>query len=143
MSLLSLFNNTLEEEWPLVSKPYTQLCRQLTNMENSWTSTQFRSDLVEYADRYELWCDLPGVSKENIRLEFQNNRLGVHGERWTTKENNYRHRERAYGSFSRVFPLPHDVDTTNLLARYVNGILIVTLSRTKSQESETQTIQVQ
>jgi HSP20 family protein len=59
-------------------------------------------------------------------------RTTVHGERKLEKEEkeeNYRHVERQYGSFTRTFTLPNTVDAENVQAKYDKGVLKVTLAK--------------
>lgn len=49
------------------------------------------------------------------------------------KDNNYHHIERRYGTFSRSFDLPSDVDGKNINAVYKDGVLKLNLPKTKAE----------
>lgn len=105
-----------------------------------WTP---RTDLVESNEAYVLALDLPGVSREDVTINFDDNRLTISGERHstTTGENaDYLRVERSYGRFFRAFTLPHTVDSENIQAQYDNGVLTVTLP--KHEQSRPRQIEV-
>ncbi len=83
-------------------------------------------DVIENENAYELHIAAPGLSKEDFNIELKDNYLTVSGERKFTnekKEKNYRSIETQYGSFSRSFALPENVDGSKINAKYNNGIL--------------------
>ena len=83
-------------------------------------------DVIENENAYELHVAAPGLSKEDFNIELKDNYLTVSGERKFTnekKEKNYRSIETQYGSFSRSFALPENVDGSRINAKYNNGIL--------------------
>ena len=98
-------------------------------------------------NRYLMNFELPGVRKEDIKLEISENQLIVSGERKTEKhvaEEGYESRARMEGSFYRSFSLPTEVEADKISAHYENGLLTVVLPRTgvesgrKIQISESQ-----
>jgi HSP20 family protein len=83
-------------------------------------------DVIENESSYEVHLAVPGVNKEDFKIEVNDNYLTVSGERKFTnekKERNYHSVETQYGSFSRSFTLPENVDGTKINAKYNNGIL--------------------
>ncbi|WML33143.1 Hsp20 family protein [Clostridium sp. OS1-26] len=74
----------------------------MTNFRNS-----FRVDLKETENEYMVEADLPGINKEAIDVEYENNYLTISAKREETIENkdnnNYVRRERSYGEFKRRF----------------------------------------
>ncbi|HZX73790.1 MAG TPA: Hsp20/alpha crystallin family protein [Cyclobacteriaceae bacterium] len=83
-------------------------------------------DVIENEKSYEVHVAAPGLSKDDFKIELNDNQLTVSGERkFTNEENkkNYRSIETQYGSFSRSFYLPENVDAQNINAKYNNGIL--------------------
>ncbi len=84
----------------------------------------------EYAYHVEL--DLPGMSKEDIEIKLEDNTLIISGERKMKeemKEENYYKIESSYGKFSRSFTLPDEVDTENIHAESVDGVLEVVVPK--------------
>jgi HSP20 family protein len=84
-------------------------------------------DIVESDKAYELHVAAPGMNKEDFKIDLNENYLTISGERKFNKEkeNNFRSIETQYGTFSRSFALPENVDAANISAQYTNGILEV------------------
>ncbi len=71
---------------------------------------------------------VPGVKKEDFKVELDQDRLTISGERKLSKEtgnDHFRSIETQYGSFSRTFVLPDDIDGKKIEAKYEDGILRV------------------
>lgn len=90
-----------------------------------------QADIVESPEGFELHLMLPGVAKENVKIDFQDGKLTVSGERKAPEviENGPRFRrvESGYGTFSRTFQLPETVDVTAIEAQLVDGVLRLNL----------------
>lgn len=100
-------------------------------------------DLVENDNTYVAKVELPGVSKDDVKITLQDNTLTIRGEKKSekeTKEANYHHLERSYGAFQRSFALPGSVKSDKVEAEYKDGILTITLP--KSEESRRKQIDV-
>jgi HSP20 family protein len=85
-------------------------------------------DVVENDKAYELHIAAPGMNKEDFKIDLNENYLTISGERKFSKEkqeNNFRSIETQYGTFSRSFALPENVDAAGIKAQYTNGILEV------------------
>lgn len=85
-----------------------------------------KTDVVETANAYEVHLALPGVNKEDFNIEVKDNYLTISGERKfqnEKKDKNYHAMETHYGSFSRSFTLPENIDASKINAKYNNGIL--------------------
>jgi len=103
-----------------------------------------RWDIKEVDDKIEVLCELPGVSKDDVKVEINNNVLTVSGKRDMQKEEKNDHfyvRERSTGSFSRSVRLPDGVKQEDLKAKFDNGMLKVCV--TKPQESQRQQIAIE
>lgn len=93
-----------------------------------------RTDLLETNDTFRIRLDVPGVSKEDISINLQNNTLTVSGERPSEpagEDAEYVRVERAFGTFHRTFTLPDAVDADNIEATYDNGVLTITVPKTE------------
>jgi HSP20 family protein len=89
-------------------------------------------DIQENADAYLFHAELPGLTKEDIHITLENNVLRVSGERKLEKDakkENYHRVERTYGTFTRTFTLPTQVDADKVLAAFENGILTITVPK--------------
>lgn len=103
-----------------------------------------KTDVVETANAYEVHLALPGVNKEDFNIEVNDNFLTISGERKfqnEKKEKNYHAIETHYGSFSRSFTLPENIDASKINAKYINGILEVSIPKDEKKVLK-QTIKV-
>jgi HSP20 family protein len=89
-------------------------------------------DLVEAEDHYVLKADLPGLSEDDIKIEFEDRTLTISGERKSeqeTKKDGYVRVERAFGSFSRSLTLPEGIDGDAVTASFDRGVLEVSIPK--------------
>lgn len=103
-----------------------------------------KTDVVETANAYEVHLALPGVNKEDFNIEVKDNYLTISGERKfqnEKKDKNYHAMETHYGSFSRSFTLPENIDASKINAKYNNGILEVSIPKDEKKVLK-QTIKV-
>lgn len=81
---------------------------------------------------YHIEVELPGVKKEDVDINVDGNVLTISGERNVreeVKDEDYHKVESHYGLFSRSFTLPEKVDTSNIEAAFVNGILEIMIPK--------------
>ncbi len=91
------------------------------------------ADITETDAAYLIKAEIPGVSKEDVKVTVQDGMLTIRGERKMEKEEKGRkfHRiECSYGSFMRSFRMPDDADEGSVNAEFKDGMLNVTLSKT-------------
>jgi len=84
---------------------------------------------------YHIEVDLPGMKKEDINIQVEDNTLIISGERKMKeemKEENYYKIESSFGSFSRSFSLPEEADIENIHAESVDGVLEVVVPKLES-----------
>ncbi len=94
-------------------------------------------DIIENEKSFEIDFAVPGLNKEDFNIELKDNYLTVSGERKLTnekKDKNFHSIETNYGSFSRSFSLPENVDATKAEAKYNNGILELTIPKDEKKE---------
>ena len=85
-------------------------------------------DLYEKDDHFVIKAELPGVDKNDIKVDLKDRVLTLSGERTydnEIKEENYYRKERSYGKFQRAFRLPADVDSDKIKAEFKDGVLQV------------------
>ena len=98
-----------------------------------------RVDIAERDKAFEITAELAGVPKEDIKVSLDNNVLTISGERKSEVEDKKHHRiERFYGSFSRSFSLPENVDESAIKAENKDGILKLTLPKAEVKEKQRQ-----
>ncbi|MCC9137194.1 Hsp20/alpha crystallin family protein [Pontibacter silvestris] len=89
-------------------------------------------DACETEKGFELELALPGVKKEDVSIDFQEGKLTITGERkFEKKEEGKRYHmlETQYGSFTRTFYLPDNVNPEQIKANLANGVLHVTVPK--------------
>jgi HSP20 family protein len=92
-------------------------------------------DIQETADAYSIQAELPGLTREDIQVTFENNVLRLSGERkWEkdVKKENFHRVERTYGSFSRSFALPNQVSADKVEAKFENGVLSIVVPKAEA-----------
>lgn len=125
------------EPWSLMTRLHDELNRTFSDWAGDDTSSATaswvpRADVEEYADRFEIFVDLPGVDAKAVEITLERGVLTLAGERNTvkaTEEVLNGRRERATGRFHRRFILPESVDSENVKARSRDGVLEVTIPK--------------
>ena len=107
----------------------------------------FKTDIRETDDAYIMEAELPGFSKEDIRIEIKGGYLTVHAERKTDggkddSKGNYIRRERSYSSYSRSFDLT-GIRADGINASYKDGILRLDLPKEQAKPEEGRTLEIQ
>lgn len=109
---------------------------QMEHLLSAPTERTFKpaAEALEQKDHYLMSFDLPGMKKENIRIEIKDNVLIVAGERKQEIKGEGEQKaqvfERQYGSFYRSFTLPTAVNEEKIEAHYVDGVLTLLLPKT-------------
>lgn len=97
------------------------------------------TDIDEEEDHFLLTLDIPGMKREDLRIEVHNDQVLVSGERKAREKRNG-YSERRYGRFQRSFTLPTHVDAGRIEAQYTDGVLKVYLP--KSEAAKPRSIQI-
>jgi HSP20 family protein len=112
--------------------------RALSEMEESVATFTPKVNTREGEFAYHVDVDLPGVKKEDIKVDVKENVLTISGERHSkeeTKEKDYYRMESSFGKFSRSFTLPDNADIENIEAASDNGVLEVVIPKLVSKEA--------
>lgn len=102
-------------------------------------------NIRENGDHYTVTLAAPGLKKEDISINIENNMLTIRSEKEETtesKEEKYTRKEYSYNSFSRSFSLPEDVKQEAIDARYEDGELKITLPRKEEAKKATASKQI-
>ncbi|HET9532418.1 MAG TPA: Hsp20/alpha crystallin family protein [Blastocatellia bacterium] len=113
---------------------------QQTTALNTWTPTV---DIYEDENAFLLKVELPEVSREDVKVNLDNNVLSISGERRLENEDKrdgYHRVERLYGQFFRSFTLPPNVNAESIKAEFKDGVL--RLSLPKKEEAKPKQIEV-
>jgi len=124
------------------------------SLSSSFPSVSFESDLMGFLPvvntregefAYHVEADIPGVEKEDIKVDVKDNVLTISGERKhkeEVKKEDYYKLESSYGKFERSFTLPKGVDTENIQASSDKGVLEVTIPKLETEVEKTKKIEV-
>ena len=94
-----------------------------------------RVDILNEEKAILISADLPGLEREDIHLGVDHGTLTISGDRkfeQVDKRDNFTRVERSFGTFSRSFYLPDDVDIEKIDAKLDRGVLRVTLPKTEA-----------
>jgi len=95
-----------------------------------WTPA---SDIYETETGYLIAIDLPGINREALEIDIDDNRLVVKGVRAVAESRQHR-TERPRGKFLRTYSVPGSVDQANIAAEYKDGVLQIRLPKQTEQK---------
>jgi HSP20 family protein len=107
-----------------------------STLERDWNPSL---DLMETQDSLVAEVEVPGINSDEINISVTPDLLTVTGEKKQEtggQEKNYHVMERTYGRFSRSIPLPTAVSPDRVEARYKDGILRITMGKSKAVKSK-------
>ena len=100
---------------------------RLSTGPQGWTPAM---DLCETAQAYVLTAELPGVPREQVRIDIRDGKLTLQGRREARVSCEHYHQvERGHGEFCRSVMLPLAVDTANVVADLRDGVLTITVPK--------------
>jgi HSP20 family protein len=116
----------------------------------SWPEADTRAswwpelEVFHQGNKLVIQADLPGLKKEDVKVEVKDNELCISGERAETRdqeERGYYRTERSYGSFCRTIPLPQGAKADTASATFDNGVLRIEVDA-PSEATERRRIEV-
>jgi HSP20 family protein len=93
------------------------------------------SDIYEAESGYVIAIDLPGIDRQALEIDIDENRLVVKGTR-EIRETKQHRSERPRGRFLRTFSVPGSVDQGKITAEFKDGVLQITLPKRTEQKSK-------
>lgn len=124
----------------VVSAPRSDFANETTAIANT------RIDWRETPEAHVFKADLPGLRKEEVKVEIEEGRvLQISGERTKEKEdkNDTWHRvERSSGRFMRRFRLPENAKVDQVKAAMENGVLTVTVPKEEVKRPDVKSVQI-
>lgn len=99
------------------------------SMMDVWTPS---TDMSEDENEYVIKMDIPGMTKDDIEVNFEDNRIVIRGERSEEEKEekkDYIRKERYSGSFYRSFTIPKTVDEDQIKAKFEEGVLKINLPK--------------
>ena len=108
-------------------------------------AAQIKIDVSEKGNAYVVHAEIPGVKKEDIQVNIDGDQVSISAETRSEKEvkedERVLHRERHYGKVARVFRLGADIDQSAANAKFVDGVLELTLPKKAEAAGRQLTIQ--
>lgn len=155
---MSLMRRSGGSSW----NPFRELEEMMDRMNRAFPATNARQgdreelalvdwtpsvNIKETDDAYLIDAELPRVDKNDVKVSVEDGVLTIEGERKVSKEEGEKgtkfHRvETAYGSFMRRFTLPEDADEAKVDAAFKDGMLEVTIPKSKETKPRSRQIDV-
>ena len=134
-------------KWSPINKvdffhPFVNSCCQESQQEKdnsamvSWFPT---TDIYDTAEDYVLKMEIPGLAKQDVKIEVENDTLSVSGERKEekeVKEDDYHWSERRSGKFHRAFRLPRQINAQKINASMKDGILELRIPKPEERKPQ-------
>ncbi len=104
---------------------------ETTLLKGAWTPPV---DICEDKDNYYLYVELPGLKRDEVKVDYEDGVLTIRGEKKSQREQKdrtYYRLERTFGQFERSFRVPSRIKEDKIDARFENGVLKITLPKTE------------
>jgi len=118
------FNNQIDSFDNIIDQFFSDIA---VHPRFSLLNTDQYSNYSENDKEYYLTIDVPGMSKEDIDVSYENNRLRISGQRKSGEYDSYQYDKR-----ERIFSVPSNVETEKISAKIENGVLNVVLPKNKT-----------
>jgi HSP20 family protein len=108
----------------------------------SWTP---QIETFRRGDKLVVRADLPGLKKDDVKVEIENGVLSISGERrdqYEEDRDGYYRSERSYGQFYRALSLPEGVSDEQCEATFKDGVLEVTLAAPKEEDRKAKQVPI-
>jgi len=108
---------------------------------------EFKTDITDEGDSYQLKADLPGFGKEDIRLDIDGDYLTISAERHSEheekdKKGKFIRCERSYGSYQRSFDIS-GIKTDEIKAKYDDGVLTLKMPKKENLPAKTKHLEIE
>ena len=133
----------LFEESPWSSLRWPSLHWGAISEKAAWSP---KIDVFEKDHRLVTRIDLPGMKKEDVKVEVADGQLAISGERKHEAEEKgeqFYRSEREYGSFYRAVPLPEGARVEDVKATFTDGVLEVSVPLPERPEAKVRTVEIQ
>ncbi|MGE0762958.1 MAG: Hsp20/alpha crystallin family protein [Bdellovibrionales bacterium] len=126
-------------EMARMESSFDRLLNEMISERNGAKGSEFpfspSCEVKEDAESYQMNFDLPGIDKEEVKVEVDGDRLTVRAERKEEKKEETDKQylsEINYGSYVRSFTLPEPINEKKIEANFKNGVLRIRVPKTKS-----------
>lgn len=129
-----------EDTWG--ARRFPRLFRGLELPEMRWTPN---IEAFERKGEFVVRADLPGMTKDQVKVEVSDGELVIQGERKEEKEQKekgYYASERSYGAFYRALPLPEGIKADDAKATFKDGVLEIVMPAAKLPEKHGRQLEI-
>lgn len=102
----------------------------------------FPVDVLEEKGAYKVYAEIPGVKKEDIKITFEDGTLSITANQNPNKDLKYIIRERSTSKYSREIYFG-DINEDSISAKYLDGVLEVTITTKAKEEKKEKVIEIQ
>ena len=129
--------------WMDIDRSIGNLRRDMEKAFSSFPSVQMPKmsqtscDVIDEGNQFRVKMDVPGIKKNEIKLNVTDNSLEVsaeHKEESEEKKKSYLRKERSQVSFYRTLPLSEKIISNKVMAKLTDGVLNITLPKSKPTE---------
>lgn len=144
--LIPAFQRNARSVFAPLQREFNRFFDELGDGWDAFTEDHFapRMDVVETKEGLEVSVEVPGLTRDQVKVSADDDVLTISGEKTTvteTSERAARLSERAHGRFSRSIYLPRSVDPSKISATMKDGVLKLFVP--KRPGAETKTIEIQ
>ena len=135
----------LTSSWFDIDKSIDNLKKEMEKAFSSFPTmsmpkmSQTSCDVIDEDKQFRVKMDVPGIKKNEIKLNVTENSLevsGEHKEESEEKKKNYLTKERSQVSYYRTLPLSENVDASKVKAKLTDGVLDITLPKSKPTKTQ-------
>jgi HSP20 family protein len=143
-SLMRRLSDDMERifEGTLAARPFPRMFKGFDLAAGRWTPD---IEAFERKGEFVVRADLPGMTKDNVKVEVSEGELIIQGERKEEKEQKekgYYACERSYGAFYRAVPLPEGVKADEAKATFKDGVLEIAMPAAKAPEKHGRQLEI-
>lgn len=126
---------------------FEKLFNEFATLRRTGVATPAMQDLIftpsceisEETNNYIMKFDLPGITKDQVKVETDRDQITISAERKEEKKTESKKKvmsEVCYGSYSRSFTMPGPIDEKKIDAKFENGVLTVTVPKTEHAKTK-------
>jgi len=125
----SLFDNVIQKAFPTFGQEF--------GVEFFGNNSYPKVDVVDHSDKITIEAEIPGLSKDNVSVELEEDILSIVGNKQEKQQNpdvKYVRRELKRSSFKRSFKLNGSLDLKNIKADFNNGVLLISIPKKEPEK---------
>ena len=135
--VVNCFSDAFDDMKNWMTNAWDEISKYFVNVKSAFECGQCRAEMTESKTDFAISIDLPGMKREDIKVEIEGNEVIISGNRVAEtvegEEKKSVFSERVYGEFSKKITLPESADMESVIAKYENGILSLLIH--KKEES--------